>query len=152
MFWVVTEICAEHNLMRRMRAIKQFIKVARQCKECKNFNSMFNIISGLGHGAVSRLKQTWEKLPGKYQRLFRDMQDLMDPSRNMSKYQNLINSEHVQPPMVKLIPLKKNNLPHPHGCFLGLRVSPVSVHLSKDKYLCVSPGDRFHFSPLSRRI
>jgi Rap guanine nucleotide exchange factor 2 len=68
---------------------------------------MFNIISGLGHGAVSRLKQTWEKLPGKYQRLFRDMQDLMDPSRNMSKYRNLINSEHVQPPMVKLVPFKK---------------------------------------------
>ena len=103
MFWVVTEVCAEHNLMRRMRAIKQFIKVARQCKECKNFNSMFNIISGLGHGAVSRLKQTWEKLPGKYQRLFRDMQDLMDPSRNMSKYRNLINSEHVQPPMVRFL-------------------------------------------------
>lgn len=102
MFWVVTEVCAENNLMRRMRAIKQFIKVARQCKECKNFNSMFNIISGLGHGAVSRLKQTWEKLPGKYQRLFRDMQDLMDPSRNMSKYRNLINSEQVQPPMVRL--------------------------------------------------
>lgn len=124
MFWVVTEICSEHNLMRRMRAIKQFIKVARkspplspqphcrlnpfvchfwlgQCKECKNFNSMFNIISGLGHGAVSRLKMTWEKLPGKYQRLFKDMQDLMDPSRNMSKYRNLINSEHVKPPMVK---------------------------------------------------
>ena len=71
-----------------------------QCKECKNFNSMFNIISGLGYGAVSRLKLTWEKLPSKYQRLFRDMQDLMDPSRNMSKYRNLINSEHVQPPMV----------------------------------------------------
>lgn len=102
MFWVVTEVCGETNLVRRMRAIKQFIKVARQCKECKNFNSMFNIISGLGHGAVSRLKQTWEKLPSKYQRLFRDMQDLMDPSRNMSKYRNLINSEQVQPPMVSL--------------------------------------------------
>lgn len=71
-----------------------------QCKECKNFNSMFNIISGLGYGATSRLKQSWEKLPSKYQRLFRDMQDLMDPSRNMSKYRNLLNSEHVQPPMV----------------------------------------------------
>ena len=29
MFWVVTEVCSEHNLMRRMRAIKQFIKIAR---------------------------------------------------------------------------------------------------------------------------
>ena len=129
MFWVVTEICAEHNLMRRMRAIKQFIKVARQCKECKNFNSMFNIISGLGHGAVSRLKQTWEKLPGKYQRLFRDMQDLMDPSRNMSKYRNLINSEQVQPPMVSRFFFSKKSRAQKYTR-KGTCVSPVCVHLT----------------------
>lgn len=28
MFWVVTEVCSEHNLVRRMKIIKQFIKVA----------------------------------------------------------------------------------------------------------------------------
>ena len=32
--------------------------------------------------------------------LFQDMLDLMDPSRNMSKYRNLLNSAFVQPPMV----------------------------------------------------
>lgn len=72
-----------------------------QCKECKNFNSMFAIISGLGHGAVSRLRQSWEKLPTKYQRLFSDLQDLMDPSRNMSKYRQLVSNEQSQPPIVR---------------------------------------------------
>jgi Rap guanine nucleotide exchange factor 2 len=28
MFWVVTEVCSEHNLVRRSKIIKQFIKVA----------------------------------------------------------------------------------------------------------------------------
>lgn len=28
MFWVVTEVCSEHNPVRRMKIIKQFIKVA----------------------------------------------------------------------------------------------------------------------------
>lgn len=28
MFWVVTEVCCEHNLVRRSKIIKQFIKVA----------------------------------------------------------------------------------------------------------------------------
>nr|CAD7394592.1 unnamed protein product [Timema cristinae] len=51
---------------------------------------MFAIVSGLGHGAVSRLRLSWEKLPSKYQKLFSDLQDLMDPSRNMSKYRQLI--------------------------------------------------------------
>lgn len=128
MFWVVTEVCSEHNLVRRSKIIKQFIKIASkffsiynrrlkylycisfltfsyllqtgQCKECKNFNSMFAIVSGLGHGAVSRLRASWEKLPSKYQRLFSDLQELMDPSRNMSKYRQLVASEQTQPPIV----------------------------------------------------
>lgn len=61
---------------------------------------MFAIISGLGHGAVSRLRQSWDKLPGKYQRLFSELQQLMDPSRNMSKYRQLVSAEQSQPPIV----------------------------------------------------
>jgi len=46
------------------------ILILEHCHECKNYNSMFAIISGLGHGSVSRLKQTWDKLPAKYLKLF----------------------------------------------------------------------------------
>lgn len=79
--------------------------VLGQCKECKNFNSMFAIVSGLGHGAVSRLRQSWDKLPGKYQRVFSELQQLMDPSRNMSKYRQLISTEQSQPPIVSKVKL-----------------------------------------------
>lgn len=61
---------------------------------------MFAIVSGLGHGAVSRLRQSWDKLPGKYQRIFSELQQLMDPSRNMSKYRQLVSAEQTQPPIV----------------------------------------------------
>jgi len=44
--------------------------ISEHCQECKNYNSMFAIISGLGHGSVSRLKLSWEKLPAKYIKLF----------------------------------------------------------------------------------
>lgn len=64
---------------------------------------MFAIVSGLGHGAVSRLRQSWDKLPGKYQRIFSELQQLMDPSRNMSKYRQLISAEQTQPPIVSTI-------------------------------------------------
>lgn len=115
MFWVVTEVCSEHNMMRRSKIIKQFIKIARHCKECKNFNSMFAIISGLGHGAVSRLRVTWEKVPTKYQRLFSDLQELMDPSRNMSKYRQLITTELIaQNPMIPFYPVVKKDLTFIH--------------------------------------
>lgn len=114
MMWVVTEIVSELSIHKRMRVIKQFIKIARQCKETQNFNSMFAIISGLGHGSVSRLKSTWEKIPSKYQRLFTEMQQLMDPSRNMSRYRNLVNSENVQPPIIPFYPVVKKDLTFIH--------------------------------------
>ncbi|XP_023237795.1 rap guanine nucleotide exchange factor 2-like isoform X4 [Centruroides sculpturatus] len=75
---------------------------------------MFAILSGLGHGAVSRLRVTWEKLPTKYQKIFEDLQDLMDPSRNMCKYRNLINSEHIQPPIIPFYPVVKKDLTFIH--------------------------------------
>ena len=115
MFWVVGEICKEPNIVRRSKIIKQFIKIARHCKECKNFNSVFAIISGLGHTSVSRLRLTWEKLPSKYQKLFNDLQELMDPSRNMSKYRQLVAMELAQKrSLIPFYPVVKKDLTFIH--------------------------------------
>ena len=68
MMWTISEIVSEPNVTKRMRIIKQYIKVARQCKETQNFNSMFAIVSGLGHGAVSRLKARYTKIPQEWRK------------------------------------------------------------------------------------
>ncbi|KAI2650970.1 Rap guanine nucleotide exchange factor 6 [Labeo rohita] len=104
-FWVATEILREPNALKRMKTIKHFIKIALHCRECKNFNSMFAIISGLNLAPVARLRSTWEKLPSKYEKLFRDLQDIFDPSRNMAKYRNILSSQSVQPPIIPLFPV-----------------------------------------------
>ncbi|KAL8565056.1 hypothetical protein ACOMHN_003432 [Nucella lapillus] len=121
MFWVVTEICGEPMVVRRMKLIKHFIKIAKCCKDYKNFNSMFAILSGLRHGSVSRLRSTWEKLPNKYLKMFEDLETLMDPSRNMAKYRNLLNSEHIQPPVIPIFPVIKKDL--------------TFIHLGNDSYM-----------------
>lgn len=113
-FWVATEILRETNQLKRMKIIKHFIKIALHCRECKNFNSMFAIISGLNLAAVSRLRTTWEKLPSKYEKLFQDLQDLFDPSRNMAKYRNVLNSQNLQPPIIPLFPVIKKDLTFLH--------------------------------------
>lgn len=64
MWWVVTEICAERNVYRRSKLIKKFIKVARFCRDLRNFNSMFAIVSGLEKPAVRRLSHSWERVSG----------------------------------------------------------------------------------------
>lgn len=114
MFWVVTQICKESNIRQRTRAIKNFIQIAKHCLECKNYNSLFAIIGGLGHGSVQRLKQTWDKLPSRYVHLFEDLQKLMDPTRNMSRYRNLINNEHSHTPVIPFFPLVKKDLTFIH--------------------------------------
>ena len=40
------------------------------CKDLKNFNSVFHIISGLNHGLVQKQKSTWEKVPHKHRKVF----------------------------------------------------------------------------------
>ncbi|XP_039606252.1 rap guanine nucleotide exchange factor 2 isoform X1 [Polypterus senegalus] len=113
-FWVASEIVREPNQLKRMKIIKHFIKIALHCRECKNFNSMFAIISGLNLSPVSRLRGTWEKLPSKYEKLFQDLQDLFDPSRNMAKYRNVLNSQNLQPPIIPLFPVIKKDLTFLH--------------------------------------
>lgn len=113
-FWVATEVVREPNHLKRMKIIKHFIKIALHCRECKNFNSMFAIISGLNLAPVSRLRGTWEKLPSKYEKLFGDLQDLFDPSRNMAKYRNVLNNQNLQPPIIPLFPVIKKDLTFLH--------------------------------------
>ncbi|XP_059609852.1 rap guanine nucleotide exchange factor 2 isoform X2 [Phlebotomus argentipes] len=150
MFWVVTEICSETNMMRRMKIIKQFIKVARHCKECRNFNSMFAIVSGLGHVAVSRLRVTWDKLPSKYQKLFSDLQELMDPSRNMSKYRQLVSTELItQHPIIPFYPVVKKDLTFIHlgndtrieGLINFEKLRMIAKEVRSLAYMCNSPHD-----------
>ncbi|KAI1887469.1 hypothetical protein AGOR_G00190620 [Albula goreensis] len=113
-FWVASEVVREQNQLKRMKIVKHFIKIALHCRECKNFNSMFAIISGLNLAPVSRLRGTWEKLPSKYEKLFQDLQDLFDPSRNMAKYRNVLNNQNLQPPIIPLFPVIKKDLTFLH--------------------------------------
>ncbi|CAI5653014.1 unnamed protein product [Oreochromis niloticus] len=113
-FWVATEVTREPNQLKRMKIIKHFIKIALHCRECKNFSSMFAIISGLNLAPVSRLRGTWEKLPSKYEKLFGDLQDLFDPSRNMAKYRNVLSNQNLQPPIIPLFPVIKKDLTFLH--------------------------------------
>lgn len=113
-FWVATEILQEANALKRMKTVKHFIKIALHCRECKNYNSLFAIISGLNLAPVARLRGTWEKLPSKYEKLFQDLQDIFDPSRNMAKYRNVLSSQSVQPPIIPLFPVIKKDLTFLH--------------------------------------
>ena len=53
--WVITEILSETSVSRRVKVIKQFIKIAQHCyKQTKNFNSMSSIVFGLEDVLVTK--------------------------------------------------------------------------------------------------
>ncbi|CAF0763684.1 unnamed protein product [Didymodactylos carnosus] len=114
MYWTITEIVRETNIVRRSKVIKHFIKIAKCCKEMKNFNSMFAVISGLDHKAVQRLQTTWERIPDKYKKFFEELKSLLDLSRNMSVYRNLLKSELIVPPIIPMFPVCMKDLTFIH--------------------------------------
>ncbi|CAF1241479.1 unnamed protein product, partial [Didymodactylos carnosus] len=114
MYWIITEIVREQNIVRRSKIIKHFIKIAKCCKDMKNFNSMFAIVSGLDHKAVQRLQTTWERIPDKYKKMFEELKSLLDLSRNMSVYRNLLKSEFIMPPIIPMFPVCMKDLTFIH--------------------------------------
>lgn len=108
MFWVVCEILNERNIGRRVKIVKQFVRVADVCSQLRNYNSMFAIISGLGHSCVIRLRRTFDKLKPKYKNQLDKMRSLFDPSRNMLNYRTCLNE--TPPPAIPLFPQIKKDL------------------------------------------
>uniref|UniRef100_A0A8C9V7M9 Rap guanine nucleotide exchange factor 4 n=1 Tax=Scleropages formosus TaxID=113540 RepID=A0A8C9V7M9_SCLFO len=101
--WVITEVCLCGQLSKRVQLLKKFIKIAAHCKEYKNLNSFFAIIMGMSNPAVSRLSQTWERLPSKFKKFFAEFESLMDPSRNHRAYRLTV--AKLDPPIIPFMPL-----------------------------------------------
>ncbi|XP_053373396.1 rap guanine nucleotide exchange factor 4-like isoform X2 [Mercenaria mercenaria] len=111
-FWIVTEMVLTNNLSKRVSLLRKFIKLAAHCKEFRNLNSFFAIVMGLSNIAVSRLSQTWEKLPSKFKKMFADFETLMDPSRNHRVYR--LSVAKMLPPIIPFMPLLMKDMTFTH--------------------------------------
>ncbi|XP_034030919.1 rap guanine nucleotide exchange factor 5-like isoform X2 [Thalassophryne amazonica] len=101
--WVMTEVLLCPVLCKRVQLIKKFIKIAAHCKAQRNLNCLFAIIMGLNTAAVSRLTQTWEKIPGKFKRLFSELEMITDPSFNHKAYRESF--KKMKAPKIPFLPL-----------------------------------------------
>uniref|UniRef100_A0A3P9N6T2 Rap guanine nucleotide exchange factor 5 n=1 Tax=Poecilia reticulata TaxID=8081 RepID=A0A3P9N6T2_POERE len=100
--WVMSEVLMCVSLNKRVQLLKKFIKIAA-CKAQRNLNSAFAIIMGLNTAAVSRLNQTWEKCPGKFKKLFSELELITDPSLNHKAYREAF--KRMKPPKIPFMPL-----------------------------------------------
>ncbi|KAK7489572.1 hypothetical protein BaRGS_00019206, partial [Batillaria attramentaria] len=111
-YWVVTEMLLVTNVSKRVQLLRKFIKLASHCKEFQNLHSFFAIVMGLSNIAVSRLSQTWEKLPGKLKKLFEEFETIMDPSRNHRVYRLTV--AKMLPPIIPFMPLLMKDMTFTH--------------------------------------
>ncbi|KAL3043979.1 hypothetical protein OYC64_003755 [Pagothenia borchgrevinki] len=101
--WVMSEVLMCASLNKRVQLLKKFIKIAAHCKAQRNLNSAFAIIMGLNTAAVSRLNQTWEKCPGKFKKIFSELELITDPSLNHKAYREAF--KKMKPPKIPFMPL-----------------------------------------------
>ncbi|XP_056154444.1 rap guanine nucleotide exchange factor 5 [Lampris incognitus] len=101
--WVMSEVLMCVSLNKRVQLLKKFIKIAAHCKSQRNLNTAFAIIMGLNTAAVSRLNQTWEKCPGKFKKLFSELELITDPSLNHKAYREAF--KRMKPPKIPFMPL-----------------------------------------------
>nr|XP_020452070.1 rap guanine nucleotide exchange factor 4 [Monopterus albus] len=111
-FWVITEMCLCSQLSKRVQLLKKFIKIAAHCKAYQNLNTFFAIIMGLSNPAISRLSQTWEKLPSKFKKFYSEFENLMDPSRNHRAYRLTV--AKLEPPIIPFMPLLIKDMTFTH--------------------------------------
>uniref|UniRef100_T1JAB1 Rap guanine nucleotide exchange factor 4 n=1 Tax=Strigamia maritima TaxID=126957 RepID=T1JAB1_STRMM len=111
-YWIATEMCLTKTLSKRVQLIRKFIKMAAYCRDFQNLNAFFAIVMGLNNVAVSRLSQTWEKLPSKFKKMFSEFETLIDPSRNHRVYR--ITMAKMAPPIIPFMPLLIKDMTFTH--------------------------------------
>lgn len=110
--WVATEILQCQSLPKRIQLLRKFIKIAALCKQQQDLLSFLAVVLGLDNPAVSRLRLTWEGLPGKFRKQFQQFENVADPSRNHKSYRDLITS--LRPPLIPFTPLLLKDLTFLH--------------------------------------
>ncbi|XP_053309410.1 rap guanine nucleotide exchange factor-like 1 [Spea bombifrons] len=132
--WVSTQTLLCEGPARRTQLLKKFIKTAAICKQNQDLLSFFAIVMGLDNGAVSRLRVTWEKLPGKFKNLFRKFENLTDPCRNHKSYREMVT--RMRPPVIPFIPLILKDLTFLHEgskTFIDGLVNVEKMHAIAEK-------------------
>ncbi|KAF7239157.1 Rap guanine nucleotide exchange factor-like 1 [Varanus komodoensis] len=110
--WVATEVLLCESLGKRAHLLKKFIKVAAVCKQNQDMLTFYAVVIGLNNAPVSRLRLTWEKLPGKFKNLFRKFENLTDPCRNHKSYREILS--RMKPPIIPFVPLILKDLTFLH--------------------------------------
>eukprot|EP01103_Thecamoeba_quadrilineata_P018757 TRINITY_DN7337_c0_g1_i2.p1 TRINITY_DN7337_c0_g1~~TRINITY_DN7337_c0_g1_i2.p1 ORF type:complete len:831 (+),score=161.85 TRINITY_DN7337_c0_g1_i2:48-2540(+) len=90
--WVASEIVTADNTEKQVTLFKKFVLAANRLLELRNFHSLFEIVLGLNHFAVLRLKPLQKAVSQKYKDALKKYESLVSPNGNYKAYRSLLRS------------------------------------------------------------
>ncbi|KAF9911441.1 hypothetical protein EC991_003697 [Linnemannia zychae] len=94
--WVASEVVSTRILDDRVRVIEKFIRIAQKCYQYRNFNSLMQLVMGLGSSPLCGLRRTWARVNSYEMRILHDLQDFISPFGNWSYLRKAMNQVGYQ--------------------------------------------------------
>ncbi|KAF9148798.1 hypothetical protein BG015_009457 [Linnemannia schmuckeri] len=94
--WVASEVVSTRILDDRVRVIEKFIRIAQKCYQYRNFNSLMQLVMGLGASPLCGLRRTWARVSSYEMRVLQDLQDFISPFGNWSDLRKAMNQVAYQ--------------------------------------------------------
>ncbi|KAI5959644.1 uncharacterized protein KGF55_005288 [Candida pseudojiufengensis] len=88
--FVAFMILRKNEPKKRVQIIRYFIQVAEKCRQYNNFSSMTAIISALYSSPIHRLRKTWNFASPESLAHLKNMNKLMNSSRNFNEYRDVL--------------------------------------------------------------
>lgn len=80
---LVADTILQHSeVKKRAAVIKQWIKIAQQCLELKNYDALMAIICSLNSSTITRLRRTWDAVAPKRREILKALQAVVEPAQN----------------------------------------------------------------------
>jgi RasGEF domain len=106
--WVATEIVTARTPREQAAIWKRFIKLAKRLRGLNNFNTLMQVISGLGNAATKRLKQARALLSPKLLSQLSQLEAIFLPMHNFQNYRAAIQA--ASPPVLPYLAMYLRDL------------------------------------------
>ena len=92
--WVCTEILSCENERDRQKMFELWVKVGNICFEANNFNTLFEIMTGLSHNSIYRLASLYENLPRGLSATYDRLCEVVHYGKNYRNYREHLERAH----------------------------------------------------------
>ncbi|KAI9746043.1 MAG: Guanine nucleotide exchange factor lte1 [Claussenomyces sp. TS43310] len=80
--WAVSECVLTENLHERVQTVIKYIHIAAECRRYRNYATMYQLTVALTSSDLARLSQTWALVPAADQATLKELETLVQPTRN----------------------------------------------------------------------